>query len=202
MGDPNKTTLVGRLSKDGKRVLCDRPNCGATLADVVVNAGVGYSVFGASTTGAWLGWDRNHEAALRRVDPLTVFDRAAQPPVPVDDRATVVFRSGWLADEDDVWTLAKSARKRYDSTRQMAAGGSFIGLREAERARQQLSAGRWARFAHPAADETTGVTQASHPEHRVDLPTFARCPDCGGVNRLDKQLVADAIARIAASESN
>jgi hypothetical protein len=196
MGDPNKTTLVARLSKDGTRVLCDRINCGQTLADAVVNAG-----------GALVTARTNGRRPGRDVDALSVFYRtgvpgASAPPDtsgPRADRCSIVFSAGWFPDTDGVWTRTKQSQKRYDADREIALGGSGVSARERERARQRILSDRSARFAHRAPPGVPGVRHPHHPEHRADLPCFARCPDCGGINVLKKVLIAEAIRRAGGS---
>ncbi|MDQ3227967.1 MAG: hypothetical protein M3Q50_15230, partial [Chloroflexota bacterium] len=163
---------MARLSKDGRRVLCGRPNCGETLADVVVNAGAGRPILFGASGGSWSGFDGKHEGQPRQVDSLTVFDRAAVPATAASlpDRATVVFRAGWLPDQDGVWSLTKRAQRRRDADQQIALDTSRVSARERKRARQRLATGRSTGFTHRAADNLSGVTQPQHPEHRADLP--------------------------------
>jgi hypothetical protein len=125
----------------------------------------------------------------RRIDHLTPFSGAD-----THDLCNVVFAPGWLPDDDGVWTLTRHARTRRRADDQIAHGGSRRSAREAERARQRRRSGTSATFTRRSTENAPHDPDPRQPEHATALPAFARCPDCGGINRLESTLLDDALA--------
>lgn len=107
------TTLVARLAKDGRRVLCGRPNCGAQLAEIELIT-MGRDL---SPSGEWIHF-------------------------PIDEPSTSLFFSPGWKEENGIWILTQYARKRLQDDLSLAAGNPYTNPRQTQAARERLTSGR------------------------------------------------------------
>ncbi len=159
------TSLTARIDKSGKRVLCGRAGCGAQLAHIVTRPGI----------------------------ILSNMERGTQLSSGPETRH-VQFGAGWKQDQDGLWALSNGARTGLERDRALAVGNSLTSPKLAAEARERLASGKAIANRRPVRNEYI-AGRVNQARNIADLPAFARCHDCKGVNRLEAAVLSAVAPR-------